>query len=57
MSSPVAFHHADREARAVVHGDDFVLTGLDEELDVVLKLLEQRYEIQTRGRLGAASTT
>jgi hypothetical protein len=36
----------------VVHGDDFVFTGSDEEL-VVLKLLQKHYEIKNRGRLGS----
>ena len=32
-ASPCLFHHADREIRAVVHGDDFTLLGHRDDLD------------------------
>ena len=53
VSSPVAFYHPSREIWVVVHGDDFVVTGVDEELDFVLALLQEHYEIKNRGRLGS----
>ncbi len=53
VSSPVAFYHPPREIWAVVHGDDFVVTGVDEELDFVLALLQEHYEVKNRGRLGS----
>jgi hypothetical protein len=53
VSSPVAFYHPGRDVRALVHGDDFVFNGLDEELDGVLKLVQKHYEIKNRGRLGS----
>ena len=51
MSSPVAFHHLGRDLLAVVHGDDFVFTGLDGDLDYVLRELKKHYEIKNRGKL------
>ena len=36
----------------VVHGDDFVWEGIDEDLDWVRKVLEDKYELKNRGRLG-----
>ena len=53
ISSPVAFYHVELDVHGVVHGDDFVFTGVDEALDVVLKLLRDNYEIKDRGRLGS----
>ena len=54
-SVPVAFVHEARDLMGVVHGDDFVFVGLDEDLDFVLKILGSRYEIKNRGRLGRGS--
>ena len=53
MSSPVAFYHPGRDLWAVVHGDDFVFTGVDDDLDFVLQELVRHYEIKNRGRLGS----
>lgn len=52
MSSPVAFYHRGRDLVGVVHGDDFVFVGLDEEFDFVLGVLREQYEFKDRGRLG-----
>ena len=35
----------------VVHGDDFVFVGVDKELDFVLSVLKEHYELKDRGRL------
>ena len=51
-SVPVAFVHETRDMSGVVHGDDFVWEGIDEDLDWVQKLLEDKYELKNRGRLG-----
>ena len=51
-SVPVAFVHEKLDLMGVVHGDDFVFVGLDEDLDWVLSLLRSRYEVKNRGRLG-----
>ncbi len=50
MSSPVDFYHTCRDLWAVVHGDDFVFTALDGDLDFVLQVLTQHYEIDILGR-------
>ncbi len=49
---PVAFHRPGRDISAAAHGDDFAFTGVDDELDFALQLLEKRYEIKSRRRLG-----
>jgi hypothetical protein len=49
---PVAFTHPVRDLNGVVHGDDFVWEGRDEELDWILHLLSTEYELKNRGRLG-----
>ena len=52
-SVPVAFVHPVRDMMAVVHGDDFVFVGLDEDLDSILQVLKANYELKNRGRLGS----
>jgi hypothetical protein len=49
---PVMFVHSERDMVGVVHGDDFVWEGTDDNLDWVLKVLEAEYELKNRGRLG-----
>ena len=51
-SVPVAFFHESRGMSGVVHGDDFVWEGTDEDLDWVLGVLQSEYELKSRGRLG-----
>ena len=53
VTSPVAFYHRGRDTAAVVHGDDFIIEGADEELDYVQDVLAKNYEIKIRGRLGS----
>ena len=53
LSSPVAFYHPERDLVRVVHGDDFVFVGVDKELDFVLGVLKELYELKDRGRLGS----
>ena len=48
----MAFVHERRGMSGVVHGDDFVWEGRDADLDWVLKVLEDKYELKNRGRLG-----
>ena len=52
VSSPVMFYHPKRELWCVVHGDDFVFTGVQEDLDFALGLMKKEYEIKNRGTLG-----
>jgi hypothetical protein len=56
ISSPVAFINEERDLMCVVHGDDFVVVGIDEELDFVRKVLQDAYEIKDRGRLGSGES-
>ena len=57
-SVPVAFIHKERDMIGVVHGDDFIWEGCDEDLDTALKVLEKEYELENeyelknRGGLG-----
>ena len=51
-SVPVAFVHKERDMVGVVHGDDFIWEGCDDNLDWVLGVLEKEYELKNRGRLG-----
>ena len=46
VSCPVAFSHEQRDLVGGVHGDDFVFVGPDEDLDLVEKLLGDKYEIK-----------
>lgn len=39
-SVPVAFVHKQRDLMGVVHGDDFVFVGMDEDLDFALGVLQ-----------------
>ena len=46
------FHHEMREVRIVVHGDDFVITGMEEELKWTEDVLRKKYPVKMRGILG-----
>ena len=50
-SVPVALLHGTQGLLGVVHGDDFVCVGLDDDLEFVLKLLEGQHELKNRDRL------
>ena len=43
-SVTVASVHETRDMSGVVHGDDFVWEGTDEDLDWVWKVLEDKYD-------------
>ena len=47
------FYRAERDLVGVVHGDDFVFVGVDEDLDYALQAFEGKYELKNRGRLGS----
>jgi hypothetical protein len=49
---PVAFRHEERDMCGVVHGDDFVWEGRDEDRDWMLAVLSKEYESKNRGRVG-----
>ena len=43
------FYHPTRELWCVVHGDDFVFTGFQEDLDFALGVMKKDYDIKSRG--------
>jgi hypothetical protein len=51
-ANPCMFYHPGRNIRAVVHGDDFTLTGFDEDLDWYRKKIAERFDVKFRARLG-----
>ena len=51
-SVPVAFVHETRDMNRVVHGDDFVWEGIDEDLDWVQKLLEGQVRVGKPRQIG-----
>ena len=52
IAAPVAFWHPERDLACVVHGDDFIFTGEDEDLDWIETLMHGWFEIKVRARLG-----
>ena len=51
LSSPVCFHHPEKQLMAVVHGDDFTLLGTKANLDWADRGLAKSFELKLRGRL------
>ena len=51
-ASSVAFYHPERRVRIVVHGDDFIIEGEEEDLWWVHDELKQKYIVKMRGILG-----
>ena len=47
-----SFYHAERDIRAVVHGDDFVVSGKEEQLRWSEEMLKRKYPLKMRGLLG-----
>ena len=52
VSSPCVFHHPKWRLVTAVHGDDFTTRGSKRNLDMFEKLLRERYELKSGGRLG-----
>ena len=50
LSSSVAFYQPKRDLVGVVHGDDFVFVGVDNELDFALSVLKEHHELKDRAR-------
>ena len=48
----VVFYHEERDVAVVVHGDDFTMCGLEEDLMWVKDLMSGWFEIKLRGVLG-----
>ena len=51
-SCGVVFYHKDRDISWVVHEDDFVLCGLQEDLQWMKDLMQGWFEIKVRAILG-----
>ena len=52
-SNACCFYHPGRCLRLVVHGDDFVTTGVDSELSWFEAELQKVFEMKVRGRIGS----
>jgi len=52
LSSPCVFHHPKWKLVTAVHGDDFTTRGSKQNLDAFEKLLREKYELKSGGRLG-----
>jgi hypothetical protein len=51
-ASPCCFHHPKWDLRCVVHGDDFVFVGGDDDLAWVQKEMDERFLVKVIGKLG-----
>ena len=51
-SSPCIFFHPERGIRAVIHGDDFTLSGQRHELDWFRKVMAKDFTIKIKARIG-----
>ena len=55
-ASPCCFYHPQRGLRCLVHGDDFVFAGTEENLDWVNARMADAFLVKVVGRLGPDST-
>ena len=44
VGHPAVFYHSGREIKTLVHGDDYVSSGMSEQLDWLLGELGKAYE-------------
>ena len=51
-ASPCVFWHKEKGVRVVVHGDDFTVLGFQGSLDWFRQRIQERYEVEFRGRIG-----
>ena len=51
-AAPTVFYNREREARCVVHGDDFTFSGEAEVLGEIEKAMKDTYELKVRGVMG-----
>jgi hypothetical protein len=51
-ATPCMFYHKARKLRVVVQGDHFTLLGDEGELDWFRKMIQKRFEVTFRGRIG-----
>ncbi len=52
IASGCIFHHAERDLRVVVYGDDFTIVGACSDITWYEGVMEERYAITKCGRLG-----
>ena len=45
-------YHPERRTRLVVHGDDFIALGIDENLTWYRSQIMSRFEAKVKGRIG-----
>ena len=50
--NPCVLFHKERQIRLVVHGDDFAVLGVDDQLDWFRKEIVKRFEVKFKARLG-----
>ena len=51
-ATPCAFHMKERNLRLVVHGEDFTVLGMEEDLDWFRRKICEVFEVKFRGRIG-----
>ena len=51
-STPCVFEHEERDLKIMVHGDDFVTLGLEEQIKWFHESMQSTYEVTIRGVLG-----
>ena len=51
-SSPCVFWNCNTDVRAVIHGDDFTVSGTREELDKFTEEMRKHFEINVKARIG-----
>ena len=54
-ANPCLFQHPTLQVQVVVHGDDFTALGTDEAIDEYTKILEGKFEVKVRGRIGVGT--
>ena len=47
-ATPCIFHHVERGIRTMVHGDDYVSTGMPKDLKWMKTQLETKYQVKTQ---------
>ena len=51
-ANKITFYHKNRDVRVVVHGDDFVASGKEEQLRWLEGILRAKYPLKMRGIMG-----
>ena len=46
ISSPCVFYHPERNIRAVVHGDDFILLGSESQLNWLREKISDKFQVK-----------